>query len=128
MTLLVSLLLGINSIMYFEEAGREQNLPPVVLPQAGSTQAVGVTELKCPVVTVAGQGKEKTYYCDEERMESIGRLTERLKTAQIRSVIIRGDRLALFSWEELIELTTAFTAAGVKQISFATAAGKGDSP
>ena len=115
MILLVSILIGLNSIMSFSE---ERNLPPVSLPGIDDTGNVGVTDVKKAWITIRSGESGKTYFYNEREV-SLWDLMAFIKSSRIPTVVLRGDRAMAFTWEEFSRLTSQLMKAGVREISYA---------
>jgi len=124
MILLVSILMGLNSIMSFSE---ERNLPPVSLPRINNTGNVGSTDVKKAFVTIRSSESGKIYFYNDREV-SLWNLMEFIKESSIPTVVLRGDREIAFTWEEFCRLTSQLTKAGVREVSYATAETGGDTP
>lgn len=123
MILLVSVLMGLNSVMSFEE--REHSLPPVKLPEiAESDSRIGHSEMKKPTITVSS-GRNELVYFYNEKIVTLKALPYFLKRAGTSAVILRGDRDTPFQWETFCKLTAILRDAGVKEIQYAINTEKG---
>ena len=103
MLLLVSVLMGLNSVMSFEE--REKQLPAVTLPKVSrNISRVGITETKKSIITVRS-GLEGPVYFYNDQIVTLKALSACLKRAHTNAVILRGDRETPFQWESFCRLT-----------------------
>jgi len=122
MVLLLSVILGLNSMMTFAQENREKDLPPVNLPSA--SKAMKGEDSKTPgrafVTITAGKAGAKNSYFYNGRKVDPAELGEILEAAKVHSVVLRADRDASFKWEELCRLKSdILIKAGVKMISYA---------
>jgi len=119
MLLLVSVLMGLNSVMTFNKV--ETELPPVNLPAVSAGSKVGHTAVNRVFITVrSGKGKkDKTYFYNDREVE-LWELMEFLKKTKAPTVVLRGDRTVNYEWQEFCQLTWQLMKAGVKQVSYAT--------
>jgi len=128
MVLLVAVLMGLNSIMNFEEA--ERRLPPVHLPRTGQqkTGALGSSRVGPAYITVRReQGGKRAYYYNDRRM-TLKRLVAALQKNRVRTVVLRADRDIRFSWQEFCDLTWRLSRNGIRQLSYATNGQSADNP
>lgn len=126
MTLLVSVLMGLNSVMYFEE--QEARLPPVKLPKAAQANAPkGETQVKKAIVTVRPENEGLAYFYNDARV-TLEELSVCIKRSSSTGVILRGDRETPFAWETFCNLTAALRDAGVKEIQYAVTPKGGNRP
>ena len=117
MILLVSVLMGLNSVMSFEE--KEGSLPPVKLPQVSEAHSrIGHSEMKKPTITVRSGLNGLVYFYNDETI-TLEALPSCLKRAGTSAVILRGDRETPFQWETFCKLTAILRDAGVKEIQYA---------
>jgi len=124
MILLVSILIGLNSIMSFSE---ERNLPPVSLPGINDTGNVGITDVKRAWITIRSGESGKIYFYNEREVP-LWDLMALIKASRIPTVVLRGDRAMAFTWEEFCRITSQLMKAGIKEISYATGQTKGVKP
>ena len=119
MLLLVSVLMGLNSIMTFNKV--ETELPPVNLPAVKAGEKVGNTSVNKIFVTVklGKNEKDKTYFYNGKEVD-LWQLMQILEKAKSPTVVLRGDRTVNYEWQEFCQLTWQLMKAGVKQISYAT--------
>ena len=125
--LLVSVLMGINSVMSFSPEGKEAKLPPVNLPRTSDIQDTGITALKAVFITIQPGEKQKVYFYNDQEV-TLCQLMDLIQKAKAASVIIRADCQVNFKWEEFCLLTSKFMKAGVKEISYATSMDGGIKP
>lgn len=119
MLLLVSVLMGLNSVMSFSEQSKETNLPSVKLPLIVKGSKVGSSTVTKVYVTVkTGENGKKVYFYNQKEV-TIWQLIEYIKKATVTTLVLRGDRETIFEWEEFCQLSSKFMRAGVKQISYA---------
>lgn len=127
MILLVSLLMGLNSVMSFSEDRKESRLPPVNLPATSDRKDIGSTAPNRAFITIRAGEKGKIYFYNQKEV-SLWQLIELVQKARVPAVVLRGDRKAIFEWEEFCQLTAQLMKAGVKEISYATAVNGGTRP
>jgi biopolymer transport protein ExbD len=126
MILLVSVLMGLNSVMSFEE--QEGRLPAVTLPKVGQTNAPGgMTQVRQPTVTVKPEKGGLAYYYHDTPV-TLAELGDRLRQANATGVMLRGDRETPFQWEGFCRLTALLRDAGVKEIHYAVMPKGGENP
>jgi len=118
MILLVSVLIGLNSVMSFSEEGTERRLPPVKLPETGPVDGTGRTATKRAFITVLPGEAGKRYFYNRRQM-SLDDLIHTMERARVPAVVLRGDRNTLFQWQEFCSLSSRLMKAGVKEISYA---------
>lgn len=117
MILLVSVLMGLNSVMSFEE--EEGRLPAVTLPKVGQNNPPGgTTQVKKAVITVRPEKGGLAYFYHDTPVTLDG-LKDRLRQANATGVLLRGDRETPFEWETFCKLTAVLRDAGVKEIHYA---------
>ena len=124
MILLVSVLMGLNSVMSFSEDRKEKRLPPVNLPVASGTKDPGCTGSNPAFITIRSSKQGKIYFYNQKEV-TLCRLIELIQKANMTTIVLRGDREASFEWQEFCRLTSQLMNAGVKEISYATN-GQGD--
>ena len=123
MILLVSVLMGLNSVMSFTE--KDRILPPVNLPKLEETSsALGTTRMKKPVITIHSKNKGLAYFLDSEGPLELAALIHRLGRAGTNAVVLRGDRETPFQWQSFCQLTAALRETGVKEIQYLVNGGK----
>ena len=127
MILLVSVLMGLNSVMSFSEDKKEVNLPPVNLPAAPDAKDAGSTAINRTFITIKNGEKEKIYFYNEKEV-TLWQLVEFIQKAKVPAIILRGDRETHFEWEEFCQLTSQLMKAGVKEISYTTMTEGGTRP
>ncbi len=127
MILLVSVLLGLNSVMSFSEESRETALPPVPLPAISEVKGSGTTAPSSAFITICpGENGKKYFYNSKE--VTLWQLIDLLEKSNTPVVVLRGDRKTIFEWEEFCQLTSKLMRAGVKEISYATTDPGGTKP
>ena len=127
MILLVSVLMGLNSVMSFSEDDKESWLPPVKLPKASHTKGIGATgPTKAFITIVSGKNGKRYFYNQKEA--TLWQLIEYIQKANVPSVVLRGERKAIFQWEEFCQLSSQLMKAGVKEISYAITRSGGTEP
>ena len=117
MVLLVSVLIGINSIMSFEDGKKETNLPPVDLPKASKPQGAGLSKAKPIYISIKAIKGQKAYFYNNQEVP-LTLLIDLVKKSHLRTVVLRADRNVIFEWEEFCRLTSSLMQAGVKKISY----------
>lgn len=127
MILLVSVLLGLNSVMSFSEERRETALPPVPLPAVSGIKGVGTTAPDRAFITIRPGENGKRYFYNSKEV-TLWQLIKLLEKARTPVVVLRGDRKTTFEWEEFCQLTSRFMRAGVKEMSYATTNPGGSNP
>ena len=126
MILLVSVLMGLNSVMSFEE--QEGRLPAVTLPTVGQANTPkGETLVKKATVTVRPEKDGLTYFYHDTKV-TLEDLSLCLKRSSATGVILRGDRETPFQWEDFCKLTAVLRDAGVKEIYYAVTPKGGRNP
>jgi len=126
MILLVSVLMGLNSVMSFEE--REGRLPAVTLPKVGQAKlSRGETQVKKAIVSVTPDKDGLAYFYNDTKV-TLEELSILLKKSSTIGVILRGDRETPFQWETFCKLTAALRDAGVKEIHYAVMSKGGEQP
>ena len=121
MILLVSLLMGLNSVMSFSLEAEETRLPPILIdpPAVSAVKDIGSTAAKRAFITIkSGQGGKRYFYNEQEAPP--GRLIDIIRKANMATVVLRADRKESFEWQEFCQLTAQLMKAGVKEISYAT--------
>ena len=127
MILLVSALMGLNSVMSFSKELKEILLPPVNLPLNSGVKEVGATATSKAYITIRTENNRKTFYYNNKEM-TLWQLTEHIQKSHVPAVVLRGDRKTIFEWAEFCHLTAQLMKAGVKEISYATSINKGVKP
>ena len=119
MILLVSVLIGLNSVMSFSQKHKEIPLPPVDLPLHTGIKPVGSTATTKTYITIKTINNKKIFYYNNIEV-TLSQITEHIQKSQVPAVILRGDRKTIFEWAEFCHLTAQLMKAGVKEISYAT--------
>jgi biopolymer transport protein ExbD len=119
MILLVSVLMGLNSVMSFSKDQKEKKLPLVNLPVTSGTKDIGWTASSTAFITIRSGKQGKIYFYNQKEV-TLCRLIELIKKTNMTTVVLRGDREATFEWQEFCRLTSQLMNAGVKEISYAT--------
>jgi hypothetical protein len=127
MILLVSVLVGINSVMSFSEEAMEGRLPPVRLPETEGARQSGQTGPKRAFITILPGKNGKLYFYNRKQMSLAG-LVKSIHKVRVPVVVLRGDRDTLFQWEEFCSLSSKLMKAGVKEISYAVTETGGNKP
>jgi biopolymer transport protein ExbD len=127
MILLVSVLMGLNSVMSFSEGKPEIVLPLVNLPPASNKNNIGTTALNRVFVTIQPGPKGKLYFYNNHEV-TLGELVALIRKAKAPAVVVRADRSTTFVWEEFSHLALQLSKAGVKEISYATTTNGGTEP
>ena len=127
MILLVSVLIGLNSVMSFSEERKETILPPVSLPAASEVKGIGSTAPNRAFITICSGKDGKKYFYNKKEV-ALWQLMDLIETAGTPVVVLRGDRKTIFGWEEFCRLTSKLMKAGVKEISYATTKNGGTKP
>ena len=124
MILMVSVLMGLNSVMSFSEDRKEKALPPVKLPVISDLKDVGSTAPNRAFITIRSGKKGKIYFYNHKEV-TLGQLMEFIQKANVAIIGLRGDRKTLFEWGEFCQLTSQLMKNGVKEISYYATTGKG---
>ncbi|MFH1624849.1 MAG: hypothetical protein ABID54_06805 [Pseudomonadota bacterium] len=127
MILLVSVLLGLNSVMSFSEERKETTLPPLPLPAISEIKGTGATAPNRAFITIYPGENGKRYFYNNKEV-ALWQLINLLEKAGTPVVVLRGDRKTIFEWEEFCQLTSKLMRAGVKEISYATTKHGGTKP
>jgi len=114
MILLVSVLIGINSTMTFNE---ERDLPPLDLPEISEAPQSGSDGVNSAVITIDKKaGQEQFYY--ENKKVSRKQMVKIIKKSKISSVVLRCSQKINFSWDEFVQLNSDLSNAGVKAVRY----------
>lgn len=127
MILLVSVLMGLNSVMSFSKEHKEIPLPPVNLPLNSGVKEVGTTATSKTYITIRTEKNENIFYYNNKEV-TLWQLTKHIQKSHVPAVVLRGDRKTVFEWAEFCQLTAQLMKAGVKEISYATSINKGAKP
>ena len=127
MILLVSALMGLNSVMSFSKEHKEIPLPPVNLPLNSGVKEVGTTATSKAYITIRTENNNKIFYYNNKEV-TLWQLTEHIQKSLVPAVVLRGDQKTIFEWAEFCHLAAQLMEAGVKEISYATTTKKGANP
>ena len=122
MILLVSTMMGLNSVMTFSTETKERNLPPVILPEIQKINKTGAdaSDTDLAVLTIK-QDKigEKIYFYNKKKV-TLCQLKTNIKNASVTRLVLRGDKKSVFQWQEFCHLSSELSKAGVKVINYST--------
>ena len=97
---------------------QEVNLPLIQLPDSpADIKQQGQTSLQEIVISIQNSNGKKIYYLNDNPIEK-NALFEFLKSQQTKSVVLRGDRDAVFTWSEIAELNSRFYQCGIRKVVF----------
>ena len=97
---------------------QEVNLPLIQIPDAPlDIKQQGQTSLQEFVISIQYKNGEKTFYLNENPIDKKA-LFEYLKSQEIKSIVLRGDRDAVFTWNEISELNSRFYQCGIRKVVF----------
>lgn len=96
----------------------EVALPPIRLPDSPKGfEQPGQTSVNCPVVTIkAGEGV-KTFFLNQKPVTR-NELFEILKGQGIKSLALRGERDAIFKWDEITDLNARLYECGIRKVVY----------
>lgn len=127
MILLVSVLMGLNSVMSFSKERKEISLPPVSLPKISGVKEIGTTVTNKAYITFRTEKNEKIYYYNQKEV-TLWQLIKHIQKSNVPTVVLRGDQETIFEWAEFCQLTALLMQAGVKEISYSANIKKGVRP
>jgi len=113
--LLVSVLMGMNSIMSFSQ---ENYLPPLNLPKPGQSKEPGKTHIQPVYISIQNRfGKIQYFY--NEKPCLMKEIFNKIDQAHVRIVIIRADKNYLLRWNDMTKFISRLIQVGVKEIGYA---------
>lgn len=127
MILLVSVMMGLNSVMSFSKDRKEILLPSVNLPVNSDNKETGLTVPSSASITIRHGKNGKVYFFNNKEV-TLWQLMEQIQKASVRTVVLRGDRETVFEWQEFYLFTSELMKAGVREISYATVSKGGPKP
>jgi biopolymer transport protein ExbD len=97
---------------------QEINLPLLTLPESPKDiEQQGQTTLQETVISIQNINGDKVFYLNEKPISKYN-LFKSLKSQKVTSVVLRGDRDAVFTWKDITEINSKFYACGIRKIIF----------
>ena len=120
MILLVSALMGLNSVMTFSTKVKELNLPPVTLPEVQRLNETGASDTDIAVLTIKQDERGETIYFYNKNKVTLCQLKKNIENASVTRLVLRGDKKTVFEWQEFCLLSSELSKSGVNVINYAT--------